>query len=99
MAYTRGMHIFGRPSSAKGEGGVPPFSAKKKSVKNWPKNSVFWAKNAVFSEFLASRRPLRGGGGYPPFPLRKNLLRIGPRAVFFGQKMPFSANFWRAAVR
>ena len=43
-------------------GGVPPFSAKKKSVKNWPKNSVFWAKNAVFSEFLASRRPPRGGG-------------------------------------
>ena len=51
-------------------GKVPPFSAKEKSVKNWPKNSVFWAKNAVFSEFLASRRPLRGGGGYPPFPQR-----------------------------
>ena len=32
--------------------GVPPFSAKKKSVENWPKNSVFWAKKAVFSELL-----------------------------------------------
>ena len=57
-------------NSAKGVRGVPPFSAKKKSVKNWPKNCVFWAKNTVFSEFLASCRPLRGGGGYPPFPLR-----------------------------
>ena len=25
-------------------GGVTPLSVKKKSTKNWPKNSVFWAK-------------------------------------------------------
>ena len=51
------------------------------------------------ANFLAGRRPLRGRGGYPPFPLRKNLLKIGPKTVFFGQKTPFLANFWRAAVR
>ena len=54
-------------------GGVPPFSAKKKSVKNWPKNSVFKAKNAIFGEFLASRRPLRGGG----YPLSGKFLLLG----------------------
>ena len=36
-------------------------------------------------------RPWRGGGGYPSFPLRKNPFKIGPKTVFFGQKMPFSA--------
>merc|ERR550525_1018977 len=60
--------------------GVPPFSAKKKSVKNWPKNSVFKAKNAVFGEFLASRRPLRGGG-VPPFSAKKFLLTFRPAEV------------------
>ena len=47
----------GRQSSAKGGRGVPPFS----TVKIGQKNSAFWAKNAVFSEILASRRPLREG--------------------------------------
>ena len=31
-----------------GEGGVPPLSVKFFFVKNRPKNSVFWGKNAVF---------------------------------------------------
>ena len=76
---------FGWLSSAKREGGVPPFSAKKKSVKNWPKNSVFWAENAVFSKFLGSRRPLRGGGGYPPFPLRNFRYFLAGRSPLRGE--------------
>ena len=50
---------------------VPPLSVKKKSIKNWPKNSVFGNGSSV-----------KGGGGVPPFsvkkfPLtfRKNLVR------------------------
>ena len=31
-----------------GGGGVPPLSVNFFFVKNRPKNSVFWAKNAVF---------------------------------------------------
>ena len=61
-------------------GRVPPFSAKKNTFKNWPKNSVFRAKNAVFCEFLASRRPLRGGG-VPPFSAKKFLLTFWPAEV------------------
>ena len=34
-------------------GGVPPFSVKKKSMKNWLKNGVFWAKIAVFGEKIS----------------------------------------------
>ena len=34
---------------------------------------------------------MKGGGGYPPFPLKKNSLKIGPKTVFFGQKMLFLA--------
>ena len=74
-----------RKFSAIRGGGVPPFSAKKKSVKYWPKNSVFKAKNAVFGELLAGRRPLRGGG-VPPFSAKKFLLR----EVF---KNPSNGNF------
>ena len=40
-----------------------------------------------------------GGGEYPPFPLRKNPLKIGPKTVFFGQKMPFSAKNLRFRQR
>ena len=53
---------------------VPPLSVKKKSIKNWPKNSVFGNGSSV-----------KGGGGVPPFsvkkfPLtfRKNLVREVP---------------------
>ena len=70
-------------------GGVPPFSAKKKSVKDWPKNSVFKAKNsvfkaknAVFGEKILDFGSVKGGGGVPPFSvkffsltLQKNLVR------------------------
>ena len=52
-----------------GEGGVPPLSVKFFFVKNRPKNSVFWAKNAVFGGKFVEFRPLWGGGGYPPIPL------------------------------
>ena len=33
--------LFGQLLSVMGGGGVPPFSVMKKSVENWPKNSVF----------------------------------------------------------
>ena len=49
-----------------GEGGVPPLSVKFFFVKNRPKNSVFWAKNAVFGGKFVEFRPLWGGGGGPP---------------------------------
>ena len=52
-----------------GEGGVPPLSVKFFFVKNRPKNSVFWAKNAVFGGKFVEFRPLWGGGQYPPIPL------------------------------
>ena len=32
---------FLEPAVREGGGGVPPLSVKKKSIKNWPKNSVF----------------------------------------------------------
>ena len=50
-----------------GEGGVPPLSVKFFFVKNRPKNSVFWAENAVFGGKFVEFRPLWGGGGTPPF--------------------------------
>ena len=62
--------------------GGTPFSAKKKSVENWPKNSVFWMKNAVFGKFLASCRPLRGEGGTPEAQKPKTF----PIAAFYTQK-------------
>ena len=34
-----------------GEEGGSPFSVMKKSVENWPKNSVFQAKNAIFRDW------------------------------------------------
>ena len=68
-----------------GEGGVPLLSVKFFFVKNRPKNSVFWAKNAVFGGKFVEFRPL-WGGGIPPhsvnfFPLvfRKNSVRYGGR--------------------
>ena len=48
-------------------GGVPPIPLFF-FVKNRPKNSVFWAKNAVFGGKFVEFRPL-WGGGYPPIPL------------------------------
>merc|ERR1711997_508884 len=60
--------VFRIYPSAMGEGGVPPLSVKFFFVKNRPKNSVFWAKNAVFGGKFVEFRPL-WGGGYPPFPL------------------------------
>ena len=68
-------------------GGVPPFSVKKKSMKNWLKNGVFWAKIAVFGEKISvfGNGSSVEGGGVPPFsvnffPLtfRKILVRGGP---------------------
>ena len=41
-------------------GGVPHFSVKKKSIKNWPKNGVFGQKTPVSAKkfpFLATDRP------------------------------------------
>ena len=53
-----------------GGGGVPPFSVKKKSMKNWLKNGVFWAKIAVFGEKISvfgNGSSVGGGGGTPLF--------------------------------
>ena len=79
-----------------GEGGVPPLSVNFFFVKNRPKNSVFWAKNAVFGGKFVEFRPL-WGGGVPPhsvnfFPLvfRKNSVRYGGGGV-----PPLSVNFFR----
>ena len=50
--------------------GIPPFSVKKKSIKNWPKNGVFWAKNAVFGEKISvfgNGSSVEGRGGTPLF--------------------------------
>ena len=80
--------VFGNRPSVEGGRGVPPLSVKKKSIKNWPKNGVFWAKNAVFGEKISVFRSgpsVEGRGGVPPFsvnffPLtfRKILVRGGP---------------------
>jgi len=52
-----------------GGGGVPPFSVKKKSMKNWLKNGVFWAKIAVFGEKISvfGNGSSVEGGGTPLF--------------------------------
>ena len=60
--------VFRKNPSAMGGGGVPPLSVNFFFVKNRPKNSVFWAKNAVFGGKFVEFRPL-WGGGYPPIPL------------------------------
>merc|ERR1719500_1786166 len=61
--------VFGNRSSVEGGRGVPTLFVKKKSIKNWPKNGVFWAKIAVFDEknFRFRKRIVRGGGGTPLF--------------------------------
>ena len=54
----------------RGGGGVPPFSVKKKSMKNWLKNGVFWAKIAVFGgkiSVFGNGSSGGGGGGTPLF--------------------------------
>ena len=78
-----------------GGGGVPPLSVNFFFVKNRPKNSVFWAKNAVFGGKFVEFRPL-WGGGVPPhsvnfFPLvfRKNSVRYGG-----GEYPPFPLTFF-----
>ena len=47
--------------------GVPPFAVIKKSVENWPKNSVFRQKNAVFGKKNSKPLAVMGGEGVPPF--------------------------------
>ena len=61
-------------------GGVPPFAVIKKSVENWPKNSVFKAKNAVFGERFGEPSSAKGGG-VPPFSAKKFLLTFRPAEV------------------
>ena len=54
-------------------GGVPPFSVRKKSIKNWPKNGVFGAINSIIGEKISvfgNGPSVKGGGGVPPLPLR-----------------------------
>ena len=66
----KGSKTPGTETFRGGGRGLPPLSVKKKSIKNWPKNSVFRAKNAVFggkNPFLATDRPLRGEGDTPFF--------------------------------
>ena len=78
-----------------GEGGVPPLSVKFFFVKNRPKNSVFWAKNAVFGGKFVEFRPLWGGGVTPhsvnffPLVFRKNSVRYGG-----GEYPPFPLTFF-----
>ena len=73
-----------------GGGGVPPLSVNFFFVKNRPKNSVFWAKNAVFGGKFVEFRPLWGGGG-PPFLLIFSPLvfRKNPSAMGGGGTPPF----------
>ena len=61
--------------------GVPPFSAKKKSVENWPKNSAFWGKKCSFLQKILILVRGGGAGGYPPFPLT-----FWPAAFRYGRK-------------
>ena len=72
---------FLEPAVREGGGGDPPFPLRKNPLKIGPKNSVFWAKTAVYGEKIVRG----GGGGEPPFsvnffPLtfRKILVRGGP---------------------
>ena len=53
--------VFRKNPSVMGGGGVPPLSVNFFFVKNRPKNSVFWAKNAVFGGKF-----FEFGGGVPP---------------------------------
>ena len=81
-----------------GEGGVPPLSVNFFFVKNRPKNSVFWAKNAVFGGKFVEFRPLWGGGGTPPFPLIF-FLRFSPPLSGGGGEPPLSVNFFPLVFR
>ena len=82
------MHARSLRTHLQTHSGYPPFSVKKKSMKNWLKNGVFWAKIAVFGEKISvfgNGSSVEGGGGVPPFSVnffsltfRKNLVRGGP---------------------
>ena len=67
-----------------GEGGVPPLSVKFFFVKNRPKNSVFWAKNAVFGGKFVEFRPLWGGEEVPPHSVNFFPLAFRNKSVRYG---------------
>ena len=74
-----------------GEGGVPPLSVKFFFVKNRPKNSVFWAKNAVFGGNCFEFRPL--WGGVPPISLFFCVKKRPVNSVFWAKMMFLAENF------
>ena len=72
---------------------------KKKSLKNWPKNSVFRAKNAVFCEKISvfgHGLSVKGGRGTPPFPLTFWQLTVREGG---GEYPPFPLTFQENVVR
>ena len=73
--------LFFWPVAFRDGGGVPPFPVIKKSVENWPKNSVFRQKTAFSAnKFQAA---FRDGGGVPPFSVIKKSVENWPKNSVF----------------